>query len=134
MSNEFFAGGLKQSLQNVLLLGVSTVTTADHSLGVVRRRSILRGFRIHGVAQVTATTLTAQLFKRTAGGAQVALSDAVDIDFASAAAALAGVEGVVVGADAALAADDLLEVAITAASATAGPGDLVVSAEYEVTH
>ena len=131
MSNDFYAGGRQQTYQRVVALGTSTVTTQTAAVAQVRRRGIVTGFRVYGQAAVTATSLTIQLTKRSAGGSATNISNAVDIDFASASAALAGVAGTLTASATSLAEDDLLEAVIAASSATAGPGDLVISAEYE---
>lgn len=131
MSNDYFAGGRKQTYQRVVALGTGSVSTQTAAVAHVRRRGVVTGFRVYGQSAPTAGTLTAQLQKRTAGASAVSISNAVDIDFASGTAALAGVAGTLTASAVALAEDDLLEVVITAATATAGPGDLTVSVEYE---
>lgn len=133
-SNQF-RGGPQQTIQSVIPLGVSTVTTQTKVVGVVPQNARVKGIEIFGQAGPTATALTAQVYARTLAGAtgDALLSAAADIDFASAAAAKAGVRGVLVtnGATLRLEAGRLIEVTITADTASAGPGDLTVVVEYE---
>ena len=135
MSNEYYGGGLKQRLQNTVALGTSTVTTQTRAVGVTRRKCRIKGITFRGTAAPTATTLTAELFARTVAGATglTLQSAATDIDFASAAAAKTGVAAALTATAANLVLDEgqLIEVTVTAGTASAGPGDLVVDIEYE---
>lgn len=104
-------------------------------IGVVPRRCHVVGVRIYGQTAVTATTLTADLFARTVAGAAGAslLASVMDIDFATAAAALAGVTGALTatGADLRLVEGQLLEMVIAVSSATVGPGDVIIEVDFE---
>lgn len=134
-ANEFYAGGRRQTVQQVVPLGAGAVTTQTKVVGVVRRDMRVKGIRFHGQVAPTATALTAEVRARpTSGGAAVTLqSAATNIDFATDAAALAGVEASLTAtyANRDLDQDQLLEVTITADTVSAGPGDLLVSVEYE---
>jgi len=134
-ANEFFGGGLKQTIQRVVGLGTGAVTTATYAVGATRRGCRIKGIRFYGQSAPTAATLTAEVKARpTSGGTAVTLqSAATNIDFATGAAALAGVAASLTAtvANLLLEEDQLLEVTVTAATATAGPGDLTVVVEYE---
>lgn len=135
MSNEFFGGGLKQRLQHAVPLGTGAVSTQTRAVGVIRRKCRVKSITFHGTAAPTATALTAEVFARTTAGAtgNTLQSAATDIDFASAAAAKAGVAAslTATGENLVLEEGQLVEVTVTADTASAGPGDLVVDIEYE---
>lgn len=133
-ANHFFEGG-KGSIQGVVPLGTGSVTDDTvKAIGVVPKRCRVTSIRVYGQAAVTATTLTALIYARTtAGAAGNALNTAADIDFASAAAAKAGVEATLTTTQANLVLEEgqLLELHVDADSASAGPGDVVVEVEFE---
>ena len=133
--NEFYGGGRKQTIQGIAPLGVGAVTTISHIVGSIPRNCVVTGIRFYGQDAPTATSLTAEVFARTtAGAAGVTLqSAATDIDFASQAIALAGVQASLTAtvADLRPAEDRLIEATFTANTCSAGPGDLLVSVEFE---
>jgi len=133
--NDFWRGGGKQVVQGIAPLGASTVTTIDHIVGSIPKNCVVTGIRFYGQVGPTATSLTAEVFARTTAGAAgvTLMSAAADIDFASDAIALAGVQGSLTATNADLrpAEDRLLEVTVTANTCTGGPGDLLVSVEFE---
>ncbi len=132
--NDFYGGGKNQSVQVVIPLGTGAVTTQTKTVGSVPRDCIVTGIRFYGQSAPTATTLTAEVFARTTAGAagNTQQSAATDIDFASGVLALAGVEASLTATEAnlRLVENQLFEVVVTAASATVGPGDLLVEIEF----
>jgi hypothetical protein len=134
MGNHFYEGG-KGSVQGVVPLGVSSVSTQTKIVGVVPKKCRVKSIRLYGQATVTGTSITAEVFARTAaGGAGNTLQSAArDIKFASAAAGKAGVDASLTATGANLNLDEgqLIEVVVTASSITAGPGDLLVEVEYQ---
>lgn len=130
--NDFYGGGKNQSLQRVIPLGVGSVTTQTRTVGTIPRNCRVKKVKFHGQGAVTAAVLTAMVVVRDAegGNGENLLTAAADIDFATAAAARVGVEGIIDASEASIDEDQLLECVITATTATAGPGDLVVEVEF----
>ena len=123
--NEFYGGGRKQTIQGIAPLGVGAVTTISHIVGSIPRNCVVTGIRFYGQDAPTATSLTAEVFARTtAGAAGVTLqSAATDIDFAS--------QAIATVADLRPAEDRLIEATFTANTVNPGPGDVLVSVEFE---
>jgi hypothetical protein len=132
--NSYWQGGNKQSLQGIADLS-GTPATQTHAVGVVEKNMRVKAIRFYGSVAVTATTLTAEVFARTTAGAagNTLQSAATDIDFASDAAAKAGVAASLTATpeDLRLVENQLLEVVFTAASVTVGPDDLLTKVEFE---
>lgn len=132
MSNRFEGG--EGTVQVVIPLGTGAVSTQTKVVGVVPKHCRVTGVRFHGQAQVTATSLVAEVFARTRAGAAGATlqSATANIKFGSAALAKAGVAASLTATqeDKRLVENQLLEVVITADTCTAGPGDLVVEVQY----
>lgn len=132
-SNVFYEGG-KGSIQGVVALGVSTVATQTRAIGVVPKKCRVTSIRFYGQAATTATALTAQVFARTLAGATGNdLCAATDIDL-TAAQLQAGVKATLESTNPEhlhLDEGQLLVVTVTADTAGAGPGDLVVAVEFE---
>lgn len=128
-------GGNNQSIQAVIPLGTGAVSTQTKVVGSVPRDCRVVGIRMYGQAAPTATALTAQVFARTtAGAAGNDLCADKDIDFASAAAAKAGVAATLESTNPEhlnLSENQLLEVVVTADTCSAGPGDLLVEIDFE---
>lgn len=131
-SNRFEGG--KGSIQGIVALGTSSVTTQTRVVGVVPKKCRVTSIRFYGQSATTATALTAQVFARTTAGATGNdLCADTDIDL-SAAALQAGVEATLESTNPEhlnLVEGQLLVVTVTANSASAGPGDLLVEVEYE---
>ena len=132
MENEFYGGGANQSLQRTIPLGTGSVTTQTRIVGVIPRNCRVKRVRFAGQGAVTGTTLTAQVVARTrTGGAGVnLLTAALDVKFGTEAAARVGVAGTLSAAGSRPDEDQLVEVTLTAASITGGPGDFVVEVEF----
>lgn len=134
-ASRFHGGGNNLTVQQVVALGTGAVTTQTRIVGSVPQNARLVGIRFYGQAAVTGTTLTAEVFARTAAGAAgVTLqSAATDIKFASAAAAKTGVAAslTATASDLRPAENQLLEVVFTATAITVGPDDLLVEIDYE---
>ena len=134
MGNKFYEGG-KGSIQGVVALGTGAVSTQTKIIGVVPKKARVTGIRYYVQAAATATALTAQVFARTAAGAAGNdLNADTSIDVADAATGKTGIETTLESTNPDhlwLAEGQLLEVVVTASSATAGPGDLLVEIEFE---
>jgi hypothetical protein len=129
--NNWFEGG-EGSLQQVVPLGTSTVTTQTKVIGSIAKYSRVTGIRFYGQDAVTATSLTAEVFARTKAGATglTLQASATDIEFASEAIAKAGVVAVIASEpNVRLLENQLIEVVVTADTCSAGPGDLLVEVE-----
>jgi len=128
-------GGRNQSIQRVIPLGTSTVTTASYIVGSVPRNLRVIGIRFYGQSAPAAATLTIEVFERTsAGGTGNTLqSAATDIDFASAALAKTGIAASLTTTygDLRLVENRLIEATVTAGTCTTGPGDLLVEIDFE---
>lgn len=133
--NDYWRGGLNQTIQAVIALGTGSVSTQTKIVGSIPKKCRITGIRFYGQAAVTGTSLTAQVHARTtAGAAGNDLCSAKDIKFASAAAAKTGVAATLESTNPEhlnLDEDQLLEVVITATSITAGPGDLLAEIEFQ---
>lgn len=131
-SNRFEGG--KGSVQGVVALGTGAVSTQTRAVGVVPKKCRVTSIRLYGTSAVTATALTAQVFARTTAGATGNdLCADTNIDL-TAAALQAGVETTLESTNPEhlhLDEGQLLVVVVTASSATAGPGDLLVEVEFE---
>lgn len=133
MPSNIFEGG-KGSIQAVVALGTGAVATQTKIVCAVPKKAKIKAINLYGQAAVTGTSVTAEVFARTAAGAAGnSLNTAKDIKFASATAAKAGVGATLTTtlANRNLAEGQLLEVVITASAITAGPGDVLVVIEYE---
>lgn len=123
---------VKRVKRRVLALGTSTVTTTTYIVGATEFGLKVIAINFFGQAAVTATGLTAEVFARTTAGATgntlQSAATALHTAFDTAAHAKAGVAAALTAtaANLTLLAGQLLEVTITASSATAGPGDLLV--------
>lgn len=129
----FYEGG-KGSIQGVVALGTSSVSTQTKIVGVVPKDMKVTSIRFYGQSAVTATTLTAQVFARTSAGATGNdLCSDTDID-TSEAALKAGVAATLEATNPEhlwLDEGQLLEVTVSAGTCSAGPGDLLVEVEFE---
>lgn len=134
-ASDLSRGGNNQSIQGILPLGAGAVTTQTRVVGCVPRNCRVVGIRFYGQDAPTATSLTAEVFARTtAGAAGVTLqSAATDIDFASQAIALAGVDAALTATvtDLHLEEGQLLECVVTANTVNPGPDDLLVEIDFE---
>lgn len=134
-ASDLAKGGNNQSIQGVNPLGTGAVSTLTFIAGCVPRDMRVVGITYYGQDAPTATALTAELFARTTAGAagNTLQSAATDIDFATQAAARAGVAAslTTTGANLNLDEGQLLECTVTATSCTAGPGDLLVEVDFE---
>jgi hypothetical protein len=123
-----------RAIQRVVSLGTGAVATATRVVGVMPVAGRVTGIRISGQAAVAGTALTAEIYARgTAGGAgNTQQSAALDVKFASAAAAKTGVAAALTATDAnlVLEAGQMFEVVITATAITAGPDDLLVAITF----
>lgn len=132
--NNRFEGG-KGSIQGVVALGTGAVSTATKIIGVVPKKARVTSIRIYQQADITGTSLTAEVFARTTAGAtgNTLQSAATSLDVADAAAGKAGQAASLTAttANLHLSEGQLLEVTFTASSVTAGPGDVLVEVEFE---
>lgn len=131
--SKIFEGG-RGAVQGVVPLGTGAVTTQTKIVAAVPKKFKVTAINLYGQAAVTGTSITAEVFARTAAGAAGnSLCTARSIAFASAEAGKAGVGATLTAtlADRNLAEGQLLEVVITATSITAGPGDVLVVIEYD---
>jgi hypothetical protein len=129
-----FKGG-RRHLKVTIPLGTGAVSTQTKIVGAFPTKWRTARIRYFGQAAVTGTSITAEVFARTTAGAagSTLQSAATDIKFASAAAAKAGTTASLTATVANLSGADgqLTEVVVTATSITAGPGDLLVSIEFD---
>lgn len=135
MPSNRYEGG-EGSLQQVVALGVSTVSTQTKIVGLLPKNCVVKGVRYHGQAAVTAAGgLTAEAFLRTSAGATGATlqASATDIKFSTAALALAGTAAVLTTTSGNQYANEnqVVEVTVTTSNCAAGPGDLLIEVEYE---
>lgn len=132
-SNRFEGG--KGSVQGVVALGTGAVTTQTKIIGAVPKKCRVTDIRYYVQAAATATALTAQVFARTTAGATGNdLNADTSIDVAGAATGKTGIDTVLESTNPEhlhLDEGQLLEVVVTADTASAGPGDLLVEVEFE---
>ena len=132
-TSRFQPGNL--TTQRVVALGTGVVSTQTRIVGSVSQNARVVGIRFYGQSAVTGTSLTAEVFARTAAGATGATlqSAATDVKFTTAALAKTGIAAslTATGGDLRPAENQLLEVVFTATDVTVGPDDLLVEVDYE---
>lgn len=124
------ANAVKRTVRQTIVLGTGAVSTQTKLVGTIPVAGKIQSITFVGQAAVTGTSITAEVFARTAAGAagNTLQSAAKDIKFASAGAALTGTAASLTAttANLTLAAGQAFEVVFTATSITAGPGDVSV--------
>src|SRR3990167_7015393 len=92
-TSRFSDGGNNLTIQQVIALGTGAVSTQTRIVGSVPQNARVVGIRFYGQSAVTATSLTAEVFARTAAGATggTPQSAATDIEFTTAALAKTGI-------------------------------------------